>query len=123
MRAQITPTGYKYSSTPQTIDPDLQHASNDIPLVRPNFPHIQTGWYGICAALALGTWLVWRLAFRCGRWAIRWHVMQIRRLLACRNRSATSTWPWFQMTDLPMAPCLTSTRASSIELPDFPGTS
>lgn len=36
----MTPTIYKYSSTPQAIDPDLQHASNDIPLVRPNFPHI-----------------------------------------------------------------------------------
>ncbi|OJJ51850.1 hypothetical protein ASPSYDRAFT_117026, partial [Aspergillus sydowii CBS 593.65] len=44
----------------------------------------QTGWYGICAAIALGSWLVWRLAFRCGRCAIRWHVMQIRRLLAYR---------------------------------------
>jgi hypothetical protein len=44
----MTPTGYKYSSTPQTIDPDLQHASNDIPLVRPNFPHI-------------ANWLVWNM--------------------------------------------------------------
>jgi hypothetical protein len=34
------PMGYKYSSTPQTIDPDLQDASNDISLVRPNFLHI-----------------------------------------------------------------------------------
>ncbi|KAL2838677.1 hypothetical protein BJX68DRAFT_210806 [Aspergillus pseudodeflectus] len=42
----------------------------------------QTDWYGICAAIALGTWLVWRLASRGGRWAIRWHVVQIRRLFA-----------------------------------------
>ncbi|OJJ51993.1 hypothetical protein ASPSYDRAFT_52609 [Aspergillus sydowii CBS 593.65] len=63
----MAPTGYKYSSTPQAIDPDLQHASNDTPLVRPNFPHIQTGWYGICAALALSTWLVWRSVVAGGR--------------------------------------------------------
>jgi hypothetical protein len=31
----------------------------------------QTDWYGICAAIAMGSWLVWRLASRCGRWAIR----------------------------------------------------
>ena len=39
----MTLRGYKYSSTPQNIDADLQHASNDIPLVRPNFPHIADG--------------------------------------------------------------------------------
>ncbi|CEL07063.1 hypothetical protein ASPCAL10228 [Aspergillus calidoustus] len=42
----------------------------------------QTDWYGICAAIALASWLVWRLASRGGRWAIRWHVMQLRRLFA-----------------------------------------
>lgn len=41
----------------------------------------QTDWYGICAAIALGSWVVWRCASRCGRWAIRWHVTQIRRAL------------------------------------------
>ncbi|KAL3468811.1 hypothetical protein BJX99DRAFT_265788 [Aspergillus californicus] len=43
MRAQVTPDGIKYSSTPQTVDPGLQNASNDISLVRPNFPHIADG--------------------------------------------------------------------------------
>ncbi|KAL2838682.1 hypothetical protein BJX68DRAFT_272499 [Aspergillus pseudodeflectus] len=65
MRPRSHPTGYKYSSAPQTVNPDLQDASNDISL-----------------DIALGIWLVWRMASGVPWWAIRWHGMRIRRLLA-----------------------------------------
>ena len=41
----------------------------------------QTDWYGICAAIALGSWILWRCASRACRCALRWQVMHIRRLL------------------------------------------
>jgi hypothetical protein len=36
----MTPDGIQMLLPPETIGPDLQHASNDISLVRPNLPHI-----------------------------------------------------------------------------------
>ncbi len=59
----MTPTRYKYSSTPPTIDPDPQHAFNDIPLITTEFPSYRrlVGMeYAPQSLWAVGSHGVWR---------------------------------------------------------------